>query len=79
MSARKVKCQFFSLFFFPNRTNLSTILMVAWKKKQKNVSFYGICMYVRPSFFCFLCTLPLGKGAKKTKKKPSMMDLCMYV
>ena len=41
--------------------------MVAWEKKHKNVSFYGVCMYVRPkltfvSFFyvLFFCTLPLS-------------------
>ena len=35
-------------------------------KKQKNVGFYGVCMYVRPKltfvsfFFCFLfCTFPV--------------------
>ena len=33
------------------------------RKKHKNVSFYGVCMYVRPkltfvSFFMFFCTLP---------------------
>ena len=33
---------------FSNRSNLSTISMVAQEKKQKNVSFYGVCMYVRP-------------------------------
>ena len=63
MSAGKVKCQFFSVFFcfFPNRGNLSTISMVAQEKKQKNVSFYVVCMYVRPkltfvSFFSvFFC------------------------
>ena len=52
-----VKCQFF-LCFFPNSSNLSTISMVAQEKKHKNVSFYGVCMYVRPkltfvSFFMF--------------------------
>ena len=36
-------------------------------KKQKNVSFYGVCMYVRPKltfvsfYFCFFCTFPLSR------------------
>ena len=35
------------------------------KKKTEKVSFYGVCMYVRPKltfvsfYFCFFCTFPL--------------------
>ena len=32
--------------FFPNNAHFSSFSMVAWGKKQKNVSFYGVCMYV---------------------------------
>ena len=40
--------------------------MVAWEKKQKNVSFYGVCMYVRPkltfvSFFMFFLHFLLSR------------------
>ena len=58
MSAENSKMLVF-LCFFPNSSNLSTISMVAQEKKHKNVSFYGVCMYVRPKltfvsfFLCF--------------------------
>ena len=45
---RKSEMSVFVFCFFPSRSNLSTISMVALEKKQKNVSFYGVCMYVRP-------------------------------
>ena len=68
MSGGKVKCQLFYVFF-PNSSNLSTISMVAQEKKQKNVSFYVVCMYVRPKltfvrfFFCFFFVhLPLRRN-----------------
>ena len=41
------------------------------EKNRKKVSFYGVCMYVRPKltfvsfYFCFFCTFPLW-GEKKT-------------
>ena len=40
--------------------------MVAWEKKHKNVSFYGVCMYVRPkltfvSFFMSFFFAPFPK------------------
>ena len=34
------------LSVFPQQCEFSSFLMVAWEKKQKNVSFYGVCMYV---------------------------------
>ena len=73
-----------SFCFFPNRSNLLTISMVAQEKKQKNVSFYVVCMYVRPkltfvSFFLFfLSTFPLGEGAKKKRKK-KLTNVSLYV
>ena len=64
MSAENRKMLVF-LCFFPNSSNLSTISMVAKEKKHENVSFYGVCMYVRPKltfvsfFYVFFSHLPL--------------------
>ena len=72
------KCQFsmyvgrqseMSVFFcfFPNSSNIQ-FFQWSLEKKLKNVSFYGVCIYVRPKltfvsfFLVFLRTL--GKGAK---------------
>ena len=57
-------------FFPPNNAHFSCFLMVAWEKKTEKVSFYGVCMYVRPKltfasfYFCFFCTFPLNASKK---------------
>ena len=70
MSAGKVKCQFFSVFF-PNRSNLSTISTVAFcffpnRKKTEKCQFLW-SMYVWKAktdicqfFFCFFMHLSLS-------------------
>ena len=55
MSAGKVKCQFFSVFF-PTEVIYRLFQWSLRKKTEK--CFYVVCMYVRPkltfvSFFCF--------------------------
>jgi len=50
--------------FFPQQYAFFKFFNGCLGKKQKNVSFYGVCMYVRPKltfvslFFCFFCTFP---------------------
>ena len=80
------------LVFLPNYAHFSSFLMVAWEKKQKNVSFYGVCMYVRPKltfvsfYFCFFPNnahfssfLIVAWGKKKKQKNVSFYGVCMYV
>merc|ERR1712082_588915 len=48
--------------------------MVAKEKKHKNVSFYGVCMYVRPkltfvSFFLCFFFAPSPKAVCHSRKK----------
>ena len=59
----KSEMSVFFCFFFPTEV-IYRLFQWSLRKKQKNVSFYGVCMYVRPkltfvSFFCFfLSTFP---------------------
>ena len=53
-------CQFFSVFF--QQKKFIDYFNGRLGKKQKNVSFYGVCMYVCKAktdicqfFFCFFC------------------------
>ena len=55
----------FFLFFFPTVVIYRLFQWSLQKKKQKHVSFYGVCMYVRPKLTLlvifsvyFLCTFP---------------------
>ena len=55
---------FFLRFFPPTVVLTDNFPQSQGKKTQKNVSFYGVCMYVRPKltfvsfFLCFSCTFP---------------------
>ena len=51
---------------FPPTVVLTDNFPRSQEKKQKNVSFYGVCMYVRPkltfvSFFLFIFFAPFPK------------------
>ena len=54
-----VKCLVFFYVFFPTVVIYRLFQRSLRKKKHKNVSFYGVCMYVRPKltfvsfFLCF--------------------------
>jgi len=57
--------------FFPQQYAFFKFFNGCLGKKQKNVSFYGVCMYVRPKltfvslFFCFFFVhLPLNQILK---------------
>ena len=58
----KTNIWYFFLFFC---TFFNIFNCLLEKKNQKNVSFYGVCMYVRPKltfvsfYFCFFLHLPL--------------------
>ena len=58
---RKSEMSVFFLFFPPTVVIYRLFQWSVRKKKQKNVSFYVVCMYVRPKltfvsfFFCFFC------------------------
>ena len=64
MSALNSELLVFLSVFFPNNAHFSSFFNGRLGKKQKNVSFYGVCMYVRPKltfvsfYFCFFCTFP---------------------
>ena len=75
MSAGKVKCQFFSVFF-PTEVIYRLFQWSLRKKKQKNVSFYGVCMYVRPklTFVSFFVHLPLSYSSKNVIQSKVLMS-----
>ncbi len=76
MSAGNSEMLVFLSVFFSNNAHFSSFLMVAWGKKQKNVSFYGVCMYVRPKltfvsfYFCFFAPSPKQCGNIMLGGKP---------
>ena len=51
-------------FFVYHFVHFSIFSIVTWKKKRKNVSFHGVCMYIRPKltfvcfYFCFFAPSP---------------------
>ena len=64
MSAGKSEMLVFISVFFPINADFSSFFNGHLGKKQKNVSFYGVCMYVRPKltfvsfYFCFFAHFP---------------------